>query len=87
LFLPLTTTGDEPLFTQEVHGCPADPRFAAHARHTLLLQPGEALADCFSGGGGGGTSSSSVAVAEQPGSSSGAAAAAAGEALLFEVGR
>lgn len=41
-------TGDEPLYTQEVD-CVAAPAIAAHARHTLLLQPGESIADCFVG--------------------------------------
>jgi hypothetical protein len=27
----------------------AAPTIAAHARHTLLLQPGESIAECFGG--------------------------------------
>jgi hypothetical protein len=41
-------TGDEPLYTQEVDCVPA-PVIAAQARHTVLLQPGESVADCFAG--------------------------------------
>lgn len=41
-------TGEEPLYTQEVD-CVDAPAIAAHARHTLLLQPGESIADCFVG--------------------------------------
>lgn len=39
-------TGDEPLYTQEVD-CVSAPLIAAHARHTVLLAPGESVADCF----------------------------------------
>jgi hypothetical protein len=40
--------GDEPLYTQEVE-CVSEPVIAAHARHTVLLQPGESVAECFAG--------------------------------------
>lgn len=46
MFCCVCCTGDEPLYTQEVD-CTAGAVFAAHARHTVVLQPHEALADCF----------------------------------------
>jgi hypothetical protein len=44
--LLLLLPGDEPLYTQEC-GPDSAPVIAAHARHTVLLQPGETVAQCF----------------------------------------
>jgi hypothetical protein len=44
--------GEEPLFTQEVELVPS-PVFSAHAQHTVLLAPGQALADCLADHGSG----------------------------------
>lgn len=65
-------TGDEPLYTQEV-GCVSAPVFTAHARHMVVLQPGETVADCFAATSGSNNGS-------EPGSAS-----AAPDHLQFEV--
>ncbi|WIA21972.1 hypothetical protein OEZ85_004330 [Tetradesmus obliquus] len=44
--------GEEPLFTQEVQLI-ARPEFSAHAQHTVLLPPGQSLADCLADDGSG----------------------------------
>ncbi|KAF6256831.1 hypothetical protein COO60DRAFT_1627040 [Scenedesmus sp. NREL 46B-D3] len=45
-FMRYCFPGEEPLFTQEV-GLVPSPVFSAHAQHTVLLPPGQALADCL----------------------------------------
>jgi len=50
VLLSFGAPGDEPLYTQEVD-CVSAPVLAAHARHTVLLPPGETVAECFSGDG------------------------------------
>ncbi len=46
-----TGEGDA-LYTQEV-ACDASPMFHAHARHTIILAPGDTVAQQLSGSGGG----------------------------------